>query len=269
MTLSKTQRWLLLSAILFALPVLAASWWMLASDSAETPAAGSPAGLGNDGIAGNTASHATAAGRPRMALALGNSEAKPEADTFRSYTAEMKSQGFPESTVRELVASRVTAAYEARRVAIRNESRRGAADAAEIRHQLDALNREQGALIAQLVGAEPVADASKEADALAADAAQSGDDSQILMPAVMADAMPATVKTEEQAAAWAQLRDDFVKAIGGENQNPASPQYRKRWVQAESEADQRFRLMFGDNAYVQHQLQAQQEARLRGQAAAK
>ena len=164
--------------------------------------------------------------------------------------------------MREFIASRITATFESRRAALRSEARQAGADATGISARLDALNREQGALIAKVVGAE-----EPPADATAAPISDivSGAEGQVLMPAVMADALPATVKTEEQAAEWGRLRDNFVDAVSGTHADPASPQYRRRWVQAESEADQRFRFLFGDTAYVQHQMQAQREAQMREQ----
>ena len=257
MTNPKTRLWLLAAAALLALPVIVASWWMLSSgehreqvpktvrtDEARTAAAAAPeakAGLTTVGVVG-----------------LGAAEGG--AGDFRAYAEGLRAQGQPETTIRELVASRITAAYEGRRTALRSEARRVVADLPGIQAQLDALAREQGALITQLVGAEPV----PEAQATAQTEPVGGKD-QVLMPAVMSEAMPATVRTEEQAADWAKLRDAFVNAVGGTHADPASPQYRQRWVRAESEADQRFRLLFGDTAYVQHQMQAQREARMREQ----
>ena len=267
MSFSKARRWLLLSATLLSLPVVLASWWMLSSGkpvARDREAEGHGERLHSGIGAGDAATDAAAERQLRMTDAQGTTEAKSDTDDFRAYAAGLKAQSFPETTVRELLASRITAAFQARRTAIRSTSRQGGADAAEIQRQLDTLNREQGALIAQLVGAEeqPVADATAAA---AVEATASGNERQVLMPAVMANALPATVRTEEQAAAWEKLRNDFVNAIGGENQDPASPQYRRRWVQAESESDQRFRLIYGDTVFVQHQMQAQREAALRAQ----
>jgi len=130
---------------------------------------------------------------------------------------------------------------------------------------LGALTREQNALVAQFAAPEE----QPASQTAIAETAPAGPEKQILAPAVIAEALPATVKTEEQAATWDKLRNDFVTAIGGENQDPASPAYRKRWAHAQSEADQRFRFQFGDTAFVQHQLQAQREAMLRQQGAPK
>lgn len=268
MTFSKTQRWLLLSAAALSLPSVLASWWMLASrdpapadlladSSREDKVASTP----SISSTGTTTRPDT---QPHPEDADGTAEGKTEADHFQQYAAALRAQGHAETTVRELTASRITAAFHARRTAIREQARRGNGHAAEIQAQLEALGREQGALIAELVGAEeqPAADSTTKTTS-----ADTQNEKQVLMPAAMAEAIPATVTTGEQAADWEKVRADFVNAVGGAGQNPASPQYRKRWVQAQSEADQQFRLYFGDNAFVQHQMQAQHESMLREQGA--
>lgn len=264
MTNPKTRHWLLAAAALLALPVIVASWWMLSGGEhgEQVPKADRMDDTRN-ALTTAVAAPETKAGLTTV-RAVGTGAAQGDAGDLLAYAEGLRAQGHPENTVRELVASRITAAYEGRRTGLRREARRAGADLAGIQAQLDALGREQGAFIAQLVGAEP----APEVQATAQTEPVDGKD-QVLMPAVMADAMPATVKTEEQAASWAKLRDAFVNAVGVTKADPASPQYRRHWVQAQSAADQEFRLMFGDNAYVQHQMQAQHEATLRQQGLAK
>jgi hypothetical protein len=204
----------------------------------------------------------------QVSVHVGAVDGKTHAGEFQNYAAALRAQGCPDKTVRELVASRITAAFQTRRTAIRKQSRQDNTPGAAIQAELDALNREQGALIERLFGAEEPAAAMTNAEATPATAVPNGIERAPLMPAVMAEALPATVSTAEQAADWEKVRYDFVNAIGGPNQDPADPQYRKRWTSAESEADRRFRLLFGDTAFVQHQLKAQQEALLRKQGVA-
>lgn len=266
MTFSKTQRWLLLSAAALTLPSVLASWWMLASrDPAPTESFVESMSHGQAASTPSISSTETAtraSAQPHPTDTLGTAGGMTEADDFQQYAAALRAQGHPETTVRELTASRITAAFQARRTAIHRQARQDHGNPAEIQAQLDALGREQGALIGRLFGAE-------EPEAVPATVAvetfPGGNERQVLMPAVMAEVMPATVQTGAQAADWEKLRGDFVNALGGANQNPANSQYRKRWAQAQSEADQRFRLLFGDNAFVQHQMQAQHEAVLRQQ----
>jgi hypothetical protein len=266
MTFSKTQRWLLLSVAALALPTVLASWWMVSSrDPVPVPRSAERIRHGEKAVS-LASTDPRAGAQPHAADAGGTAQGNADADDFQQYAETLRAQGHPEKTVRELTASRITAAYQARRTALREQARRGGAGGADIQAQLDALGSEQGALIAKLFGAEepPAAAEAVTAETFAGDL-----EKQILMPAAMAEAMPVTVKTEEQAADWEKVRTDFVNAIGGPSQDPANPQYRKRWVQAASEADQRFRLLFGDNAYVQHQMKAQQEAVMKEQGLAR
>ena len=54
----------------------------------------------------------------------------------------------------------------------------------------------------------------------------------------------------------ANLQQNFVDAIGGENQNPSDPAYLNRWETAQSQIDQEFKVKFGWQAFVQQQLVA-------------
>lgn len=247
MTLSKLHRSLLRAAILLAFAGMVVSWWLR--------------GTGGATVEARTNGEATrSAGSP-----AGGADAIAAAEEFKAYAAKLRAQGCPEKTVRELVASRITAAFESRRVALHNRPRRGDANADKIGTQTENLNREQGKLIAQLVGGEPPRAGTGRIREHSVRADENILATQVQMPAVMAEAMPATVKTSQQAAEWEKLRDDFLKAVGGDNQDPADPHYRRRWAAAESEADRQFRLVFGEIAFMQLKMQAQHEAILRGQ----
>jgi hypothetical protein len=265
MALSNTQRWLLGSTALFTLPAAATVWWMISSaepGGAETSRVQSEQ---TDDTLGKGTVAAREGVQPALASHVPDGDDIARVAEFRAQAEELRAQGLPEKIARETVASRITAAYEARRKALRSQTRAGRADAA-IQTQLDALAREQGALIERLFGPEEAPPAAGKGQT-SADLHSGFEAKPPQMPAAMADTLPATVQTEEQAAAWEKVRADFVNAIGGEDQDPASPAYRRRWFPAQSEADQRFRLLFGDNAFVQHQLQAAHQAAAQAQAA--
>ena len=61
--------------------------------------------------------------------------------------------------------------------------------------------------------------------------------------------------TLEQQTALAAIQDQFLKAIGDANHDPADPAYRKRWMTAQSIADQTYRALFGWPAFSQMQLE--------------
>ncbi|MGO8677236.1 MAG: hypothetical protein ACLQVX_15365 [Limisphaerales bacterium] len=57
-----------------------------------------------------------------------------------------------------------------------------------------------------------------------------------------------------QRRAIADLRQRFVEALGGPNQDPAEPGYRERWLQSQAENDSLLRAMIGVRAWQDYQL---------------
>jgi hypothetical protein len=57
-----------------------------------------------------------------------------------------------------------------------------------------------------------------------------------------------------QRQAIADLRQRFVEALGGPNQDPADPGYRERWLQSQAENDRLLRAMIGVRAWQDYQL---------------
>lgn len=256
---SMKQTCLLGAVALIALPAAVSLWWMLPGGQSTEPHIPHDVEQATQIMPTETPGKATDArgtaqtAQPSAAVAV---EFSMEPGALHAHAEALRSQNIPEPTVREIIASRITAAFEARRLALRNESLRSRNDDA-IQYQLESLARQQGALIEEIFGP-----AQPQAQTFSTLFSAEGEKPP-QMPAAMADALPATVRTEEQAAALEKVRADFIEAIGGVDLNPGSPEYRQRWLPAQSDADQRFRLLFGDNAFVQHQLQAAQEARQR------
>lgn len=62
--------------------------------------------------------------------------------------------------------------------------------------------------------------------------------------------------TAGQKAVVQQLKQQFVKDIGGPNQNPNDPAYLKRWQQAQPQSDLMFKAMMGITAWENYQLAA-------------
>ena len=56
----------------------------------------------------------------------------------------------------------------------------------------------------------------------------------------------------------AGLRQDFLKQIGGTNQDPNDLAYQARWQKAQPEADNMLEAMLGNNIYTKYQLAAHQ-----------
>lgn len=61
--------------------------------------------------------------------------------------------------------------------------------------------------------------------------------------------------TPEQQTALARIQNQFLKAIGDANQDPADPAYAERWLTAQEIADQSYRTFFGWTAFSQMQLE--------------
>jgi hypothetical protein len=66
--------------------------------------------------------------------------------------------------------------------------------------------------------------------------------------------------TPVQQIALAAIQDQFLKAIGEADQNPADPAYNERWRNAQNIADQTYRADFGWTAFVQMQLERAQNS---------
>lgn len=59
-----------------------------------------------------------------------------------------------------------------------------------------------------------------------------------------------------QLSTWNNIRHDFAKAVGSPTQNAYDLGYQNRWRQAQLSSDDRFRILFGDEAYDKMKLQA-------------
>ncbi len=73
------------------------------------------------------------------------------------------------------------------------------------------------------------------------------------LPAVFVEPDPAAPLTEAQAETVKILQKEFIEAIGGSGQDPADPEYFQRWRTASSESDQRFKTLFGAQAFLERE----------------
>jgi hypothetical protein len=76
------------------------------------------------------------------------------------------------------------------------------------------------------------------------------------LPAVLVPPSPEIQFTEQQAAEWTRLQQDFIQAVGGTSQNATDPAYRERWLSAREQSDDLFRAKFGTEAYVLQSIEA-------------
>jgi hypothetical protein len=85
-------------------------------------------------------------------------------------------------------------------------------------------------------------------------------ETSVLKPLALLDSETLSGLSEEQVTALNNLRQDFVTAIGGANQDPTSPEYFERWEAARAAIDERFLAQFGQDAYNQLSIEAFREA---------
>ncbi len=78
--------------------------------------------------------------------------------------------------------------------------------------------------------------------------------SRIPVPAALQDPPPGAELSPSQTAQLNTLRQNFVDAVGGPNQDPTDPAYLQRWLQATTASDQQFKTYFGVQAFLQLQL---------------
>ena len=62
----------------------------------------------------------------------------------------------------------------------------------------------------------------------------------------------------DQKQVIAGLRQDFLKQVGGTNQDPNDLAYQARWQKAQPEADNMLEAMMGNGIYTKYQLAAHQ-----------
>ncbi len=79
----------------------------------------------------------------------------------------------------------------------------------------------------------------------------------LLMRSIDLSSLPLT---EEQVNGISKLRNDFVDAVGGPNQDPAAPGYARRWAWAHYEFDEQLMIMLGTEMFNQLQIAAMQPA---------
>ena len=70
------------------------------------------------------------------------------------------------------------------------------------------------------------------------------------MPAIFVEPDPAAPLTETQKETVKVLQKEFIEALGGSDQDPADPEYFRRWQTAAWESDQRFKTLFGVQAFL-------------------
>jgi hypothetical protein len=171
---------------------------------------------------------------------------------YQLYVNHLRAAGCPETTVRDIVWGDTDRVFSKKRQELNLDARQAGpwSEAAE---------RQLGA---NFLGDASLAKASSDAaDPGQGDGQPAADTSYplVFQPVDLA----ALDFNDDQINAVEQVRQQFIDAIGGTNQDPAAPDYLKRWQQAQKTMDTLVRGQLGAKAYMQYEL-----AVLRAQAAA-
>lgn len=183
--------------------------------------------------------------------------AQIESADYRTYIANLRAIGCPEQTIRDIISADVHELYAAK---IQNRAeRRGTTTLAERTHleqELQGLRRQEASLISNLL--DPSVGNSPSHPAQANDPSSIRRLEPVALPLVFQPADVASLNlTAAQFDAIVQLRQRFLASIGGLNQDPDDPEYRRRWLLHQPAIDQDLRGMIGTRAFQEYQLRAQ------------
>jgi hypothetical protein len=81
----------------------------------------------------------------------------------------------------------------------------------------------------------------------------STDTTEVITPIALAEPPEGLLTTEDQVAAFDNLRQQFLEAVTATAQDPASPEYRRRWQEEQELLDDQFAALFGVEAFNQQQ----------------
>lgn len=183
-----------------------------------------------------------------------------ESSDYRVYIANLRQVGCPEQTIRDLITAEIEAAYGPRRAQLTNQiasntnplMRSVIQD--ELEKHLAELRSEESAVIATLLG---IGSSNQIATTPLRPARHKPNSSVVTMPLVMREIDLSSMKLSGgQLEAITELRQSFVDAVGGSNQDSNDPAYRERWLKAQPEIDEMLKAAIGISAYQEIQAQA-------------
>jgi len=173
-------------------------------------------------------------------------------NNYRVYVTRLRSAGCPETTVRDIVWGDAERVFAKKRQELNLDARQAGKWSTAAERQM----------VADLLGDASLAAGGSEATAPGQSDAQPA--AVALYPLVFQPVdLAALGFNDDQVSAVEQVRQQFIDAIGGTNQNPAASDYWQRWQQAQKTVDTLIRGQLGSKAYMQYEmavLQAQQAA---------
>lgn len=187
-----------------------------------------------------------------------------------AYIHNLRSIGCPADTIRDILTAAIGRRYDARRAELKERQKKGEIGLVAVQDSTARLWDEQNELISRLFGTPStfgaggtVAQASTE-PSLNSGAQQADTDplrkpiglTSNPAPVVFLEPDPSWKLSDADKRAWEQVYDRFAAAVGGPGQDPRDPAYLERWRQAQGQADQQLKALFGANRVSQWQLQS-------------
>lgn len=162
---------------------------------------------------------------------------------YRIYVKNLRSIGCPEQTLRDIVMGNVDRAFSAERTQLSlDENDPGPwSQQAEVRFVDILLGEASDSMIAGVSAPEQ----STEQDTIPS--------YPLVLQKVDLDALGLN---DDQKQEIAQIRQQFIDAIGGPYQDPGDPAYLVRWQKAQPESDDMIKGMLGVSVFENYQLAA-------------
>ena len=160
---------------------------------------------------------------------------------YRSFVANLRAAGCPESTVEDIVRGDTGRAYSVMR------ERLGVNATASGLWSSEAQMR----MVAYFLGQAPAP--------MAKDLAGRQSPAGATPPLVLQNIDLSTLKLNDaETQAIASIRETFLDSVGSDDQDTNDPAYAARWQKAQAQADTMLQAMLGEQDFVQYQLKAYQ-----------
>jgi len=183
-----------------------------------------------------------------------------ESTNYLVYVSNLRAIGCPEQTLRDIITADVASLYaqERKNPSLGNaDEARGDQNAGNLGRQFRQPEPPYETLVNSLLaGQAPVSGGtqiSQQSEVSALDFPQRH--SRVFMPVVFQAVDASEMNFNDQSlAAIERLRQSFVEAVGGPDQDPADPDYERRWLAAQDQSDDQFRALLGEEAFVRQQM---------------
>jgi len=184
-----------------------------------------------------------------------------EADDYRDYMVKLQNIGCPERTIRDIITADLGHLYDEKRQA----ASASGISSLMLREKLAKISEEQASVVASLFPSSvpPSVPGQNAAQTQRMQSAQqpvddAPEDTTVEMPLAFVGNLPNM--SEEQTSALANLRKEFLAGLNKTSGNPNDPAYLQRWVEEQPKLDERFQVLFGDEAFNQLQNKATSQA---------